>query len=341
MKKLVFIALMTIFLNGQNSAYAFYQEQEIIQIEETKQLTEKEQKTRRKNEKNPNSEVLQIQPKGEELEVQPIQEQKTKAIDNRKIYSDKKQANTSSANIEKKTPENDQQENNVSKDNEQSSKSFPTWGWFVIIGVIGVIVLIYMVFRYKKFLYLKYNYNIFSISTILCLLLLFGTILFLFGQIGQNETGEMWGISIKTFIYLLITAIILTVGILYYYNLKKTNWYFAIFNVAIQAIVVGGFVIIAIGWVFWKIFTSSDSADRTTGTQSSTTGTQSNSSVSRIAVAIQKGKQVVVYNEKNRQIFIKYGELYGFTDSTVSIKDNSRHIRVYDIKGRQISSHSL
>ena len=76
----------------------------------------------------------------------------------------------------------------------------------------------------------------------------------------------MWGIPSDTFKFLLITALILTIGILYYYNLRKTNWYLAIINVIIQTVAVGIFVIIAIGWIIMKILGSK--SDSTTQSNS-------------------------------------------------------------------------
>ena len=42
-----------------------------------------------------------------------------------------------------------------------------------------------------------------------------------------------------------------------------------------------------------------------------------------IGTAVQRGNYVYVYDEKNRQLYSQYGELYGFTGSTVSIKRNN------------------
>lgn len=57
-----------------------------------------------------------------------------------------------------------------------------------------------------------------------------------------------------------------------------------------------------------------------------------------ISVAIQRGSYIYVYDEKNRQLYSKYGELAGFTSSSVSIR-RGNYIYTYDIKGNQISSH--
>lgn len=51
-----------------------------------------------------------------------------------------------------------------------------------------------------------------------------------------------------------------------------------------------------------------------------------------IATAIQENAYVCVYDENNRVLFNRPGELVGFTSSTVSIKNN-RIIEVYDETG--------
>ncbi len=48
-----------------------------------------------------------------------------------------------------------------------------------------------------------------------------------------------------------------------------------------------------------------------------------------ISYAIQKGNAVYVYDEKNRQIGSRIGELVGYTGKTVTIK-NGHAIQVYD-----------
>ena len=171
--------------------------------------------------------------------------------------------NTSNEYTETNTTLNHEQENNVSQTDEKSNKSFPTWGWFAIIGTIA---LVYTTYQYKKYLYKKFTYNIFSLSTIVGLLLSFGTIFFLNYSSNHSGTGAMWGIPKDTFKILLITALILTLGILYYYNLRKTNWYFSIINIIIQSVAVGVFVIIAIGWIIMKILGSK--SDSTTQSNS-------------------------------------------------------------------------
>lgn len=51
-----------------------------------------------------------------------------------------------------------------------------------------------------------------------------------------------------------------------------------------------------------------------------------------IALAVQKGSQVYVFDSNNHQLFNVQGELVGFTSTTVSVKSNGS-IRVYDEKG--------
>ena len=57
-----------------------------------------------------------------------------------------------------------------------------------------------------------------------------------------------------------------------------------------------------------------------------------------IATAIQRGNTVYVYNEKNSTLFTAFGELQGYTSSTVSIK-KATTIYVYNEKGSIISTH--
>lgn len=56
-----------------------------------------------------------------------------------------------------------------------------------------------------------------------------------------------------------------------------------------------------------------------------------------IAMAQQKGNEVYVYDEKNRQLWSKYGELYGYTSSTVTIKKGNE-LYMYNEKGSQTGS---
>lgn len=48
-----------------------------------------------------------------------------------------------------------------------------------------------------------------------------------------------------------------------------------------------------------------------------------------IAVAKQEGSMVRVYDEQNRFLFVRMGELQGYTATTVAIKEGSR-VAVYD-----------
>jgi len=285
MKRFLFITLAALFLTGPNPVSVFSQETETAQTETTlskkeqkklKKQQEKEEKARQKEEAKlqqqieepqaDNSESFQTQPQVEEkVEIQPVQNQKTEISSSGQPNSDNERVISSNGN----------QENSVAKSNEQSKKSFPTWGWFAIIGTA---ILGFVIFRYKKYLSQKFAYNIFSVSTIVCLLLSFGTILFLQHLLAQSETGEMWGISKGMFNFLLITALILTIGILYYYNFRKTNWYLAIINVVIQTVAVGVFVIIAIGWIILK-FLGSKSSENSTTTQGSTSTSSGKSTI--------------------------------------------------------------
>ncbi|TKW63707.1 MAG: hypothetical protein DI616_19235 [Paracoccus denitrificans] len=54
-----------------------------------------------------------------------------------------------------------------------------------------------------------------------------------------------------------------------------------------------------------------------------------------IGMAVKKGSFIYVYNEKNRQIFIKSGDLHGYTSSTVTVK-NGAFLYTYNEKGQQV-----
>ena len=56
-----------------------------------------------------------------------------------------------------------------------------------------------------------------------------------------------------------------------------------------------------------------------------------------ISVAVQRGSMVYVYDEKNKQIMLKSGQLYGYTGGSVPIKVGSM-LYTFDEKGRTISS---
>ena len=57
-----------------------------------------------------------------------------------------------------------------------------------------------------------------------------------------------------------------------------------------------------------------------------------------ISTAIQRGPSVYVYDENNRQLFSRSGELHGYAGGSVSIRVGST-IYTYDDKGKQISAH--
>ena len=59
-----------------------------------------------------------------------------------------------------------------------------------------------------------------------------------------------------------------------------------------------------------------------------------------IAVAIQKGSQVYVYDTSNRIIYIKSGQLHGYTSTTVNVINGST-IYTYDERGCIKFTHSL
>jgi hypothetical protein len=223
---------------------------------------------------NANQEIKENNTNNEDVSAQntTVKEEYSEPQKEESQNFEQESVNTSNEYTETNTTLNHEQENNVSQADEKSNKSFPTWGWFAILGTI---VLGYSTYLYKKHLYEKFTYNIFSLSTIVSLLLSFGTISFLNYSINHSETGVMWGIPSDTFKFLLITALILTIGILYYYNLRKTNWYLAIINVIIQTVAVGIFVVLLIGWIILKILSSKSSTEGNSSTSTSSTNTNS------------------------------------------------------------------
>lgn len=51
-----------------------------------------------------------------------------------------------------------------------------------------------------------------------------------------------------------------------------------------------------------------------------------------ISVAVQKGNSVYVYDESNRTLFIKSGELHGYTSTTVSVR-RGKSVYTFDERG--------
>lgn len=58
-----------------------------------------------------------------------------------------------------------------------------------------------------------------------------------------------------------------------------------------------------------------------------------------ISVAVQKGKTVYVYNEKNMITMTTNGELHGYTGSSVTVKKDSM-LYTYSEKGMLMSTRS-
>ena len=59
-----------------------------------------------------------------------------------------------------------------------------------------------------------------------------------------------------------------------------------------------------------------------------------------IGMAQQQGNMVRVFDEKNRHLFSKSGELHGYTSTTVTVKEGSS-LRMYDEKGRHVGSRHV
>jgi len=59
-----------------------------------------------------------------------------------------------------------------------------------------------------------------------------------------------------------------------------------------------------------------------------------------IGMAMEKGPSVVVYNEKNRELFRKTGKLHGYTATVVTVI-NGNSLIMYDEKGKETSRRSV
>lgn len=55
-----------------------------------------------------------------------------------------------------------------------------------------------------------------------------------------------------------------------------------------------------------------------------------------IALCIQKGNYVQIFDEKNRMITQRFGELHGYTGSAYSVKKGN-YVYTFDEKGHQLS----
>ena len=113
------------------------------------------------------------------------------------------------------------------------------------------IVLWICAYYYNKKVLSPFQYSIFAIKPILFCTMVF---LFLAFLLLGNQTSKM---DLYWLIYLLG---ILSVTILYVYNLKKTNWYLAIVNVAFQlflsAVCAAILITISTMLIIRKIFSS-------------------------------------------------------------------------------------
>lgn len=56
-----------------------------------------------------------------------------------------------------------------------------------------------------------------------------------------------------------------------------------------------------------------------------------------IGMAVQRGNYACVYNEKNQLMFSQYGELQGYTGSTVTVK-RGNYAYMYNEKGHLVRS---
>ncbi len=133
----------------------------------------------------------------------------------------------------------------------------PPWGWLIV----GIVVLYFLLRQYDKYLYKEFSNQLFSKTNIFSMLLSFGAGLFLYYLIDESKTQEIWGYTSSTYVTLFKLLVVVTIVGLYIYNLKKTNWFFALINVlilvAILPIIVGVFLLL----IFTKIFSGAEEED--------------------------------------------------------------------------------
>jgi len=210
-----------------------------------------------------------------------------------------------------------------------SISDVPIWLW-ILLSCILIAAFVY--WRYCR---KRYNFDIFNVPTMICLAILFGFMFYFY--IDSIDKDVVFEMSKSSFHLILSLTLILTIIGLYFYNLKKTNWYIAFLNTFLQILAVGIFVILMIGKIVLKFLGSNSSS----GTQSSSDNTvsSSNSLTPAISMAVQKGGLVFVFDEKNRTLFTTPGILQGYTSSTVSVKKDSGWVFVCDVKGNTISTH--
>ena len=271
MNRFLLITLAVCVLTGINPIAVFSQN-DTIQSETTlsKKELRKLKKQQAKVEKVPVNENVKIQvDSSENFQEQPKIQEVEEQVDTQSTRYQKPKVNDSSIsqpNNYKSISSNENQNIHISKSYQKTKKSLPDWVWFALI--IGAI-LVFATFGYRKKILQKFAYNIFSIPIIVILFLSFGSILLLQYLLAQSSTGELWGITSKEFYIVLIIALVLIIGILYYYNLKKTNWYLAIINVVVQSVAVGVFVILTIGWIILKFLSNKSSPDTQSNSDSS------------------------------------------------------------------------
>ena len=103
----------------------------------------------------------------------------------------------------------------------QETNSVLIWGGCIIVGII---VFIYAIYKYDKYLSREFGYEIFSVINFILPIILFLFLLFYYEDLGNVKILGMD-------VFLVLT--ILGVLFLYIYNLIKTNWFLAIINVII------------------------------------------------------------------------------------------------------------
>jgi hypothetical protein len=143
------------------------------------------------------------------------------------------------------------------------------------------------------------------------------------------------GMTKENFRFIFIVTLLLTLAGLYFYNFKKTNWYFAIFNTILQPLTLPVFVILSIGkLIFFRGNSLTNSA----------TGSQPNISGRSISTVLIERGWIRVYDNNNNVTFSRNvndkDKLRGYTSSTFTLEQNG-WVKVYDIDGNVLSSRNV
>jgi uncharacterized membrane protein YgcG len=164
----------------------------------------------------------------------------------------------------------DVKESSQKSNSTNSTEELPVGVWIFLGCAVAIII---GAFVYRKICLNKFSYDIFNFATLICLAIPFGIIIYVL----CSDNNEIIGLSKTVFSIIMFS---LTIIGLYFYNFKKTNWQFAIFNTIIQSVAVFIFVIIIAGRFILKIFFSGSSSNSSSSTTSSSGSSYSSSSSS-------------------------------------------------------------